>query len=112
MSDVFDVICDGVADRIRRQSREKSLVSVTPVSRHCGHCSDDCSNDCSDDYSHTQRSERLGLVSPGPASPRLHRPASVPWPDSLFPLAFVSQYKVRISSRFLILKSDSDSFCA
>ena len=112
--DCFDVICDGVANRFRKQSTGQSLVSDSMqqavVQRYCRLSA---ASDCSD--LDTEMSERLRLVSPHPASQRLHQPASAPWPASLLPLAVVSKYKVRISPRmttFIKSDIDIDCFCA
>ena len=95
--DYFDVVCDGVANRIRKQSTGQSLVSESMqqavVQRYCRL---PAASDCSD--LDTEMSERRRL-SPRPASQRPHQPASAPWPASLLPLAVVSKYKVRISPR-------------
>ena len=112
--DCFDVICDGVANRIRKQSTGQSLVSVASMQRAVvqHHCRVTAASHCSDDLD-TEMSERRGLL----ASPRGHQrpqhsPASAPWPASLLPLAVVSKYKVRISPRMTTYKSDIDCFCA
>ena len=87
--DCFDVICDGVADRIRKQSRGQSLVSASMQ-----HYRLPAASDCSDLDS--ELSERRRLLS----APRgLQRPASASWPASLLPLAVISEYKVRICPR-------------
>ena len=101
--DCFDVICDGVANRFRKQSTGQSLVSDSMqqavVQRYCRLSA---ASDCSD--LDTEMSERLRLVSPRLASQRLHQPASAPWPASLLPLAVVCKYKVRISPRMKTYK--------
>ena len=98
--DCFDVICDWVGNRLRRQTTKQSLVSdsmqrdsgLTAASPHCSDLD-------------TEMSERLRLLSPDPAPQRPHHPASAPWPASLFPLAVVSKYKVSVSPRITILKN-------
>ena len=79
--DCFDVVCDGVANRIRKQSTGQSLVSESmqqaAVQRYCRL---PAASDCSD--LDTEMSERLRLLSPRPPGLSEAAPASLPAPSS------------------------------